>query len=562
MPNAGDTRAIYCPSCGASIEMDGEQGSCMYCGTVVERQSTADGQSRFAVTQSLQSSPPPPVTTYATPVAAPKRTNALTCGIVLAVLFVAGGIGVGLLISGLRTGIASLNGSQTLVTAVAAFPDVPIAPLPVSEDPQSVKIGSINELIAGLPRDGEGENLLAYITNSSDQSNSVVLLDGGTRTLRWKSQSLSKEAYRGRLVAGVDMIYLTDQERLLGLRMSDGTLAWEANLVAEPNCDDCLQLAGNYVIVAQKDGSVQGFDGRSGQRAWNITLDEPPRRLMLVGNYVMLLQAAEDNGKYISLLDPATGKEAQRIEPACTKSTFPNHPERPDDYSSLLFTQDAKTLYVTSGFFNKCIQRWDLAGNKRVWETALDEVEPPGVGSSDQTLLSDEALFFRQSEGDTGSIWAIDTSDGTLRQLIAKKKYEFFPMAVRDGVVIALTWPNWDTKKLSLIGLDPKSGDQRWEFKLQASDSRATEIFGHMDWRLTKQGLLLVQVLEDQAQLAIETLDPKTGTSSNRQTTRLTGPGSNVFWQALWSTDMAWLHIGSDVYAVDVASGKTVYRLD
>ena len=38
------------------------------------------------------------------------------------------------------------------------------------------------------------------------------------------------------------MLYLTDHERLLALRLSDGTVAWEAGLVAEPNCDECLRL--------------------------------------------------------------------------------------------------------------------------------------------------------------------------------------------------------------------------------------------------------------------------------------------------------------------------------
>ncbi|HEX5688752.1 MAG TPA: PQQ-binding-like beta-propeller repeat protein [Roseiflexaceae bacterium] len=559
MPDAGDTRAIYCPSCGASVEMEGDQGSCMYCGTVVERQASAGDRPRFAVTQvRLQTSAQ---STYVTPAAAPRRSGALVLGIVMSAIFVAVGVGIGLFVANMRSGSTTTVG-PTIATAVAKMPEIPIAPPPVDNAPPSIDIGSINELIAGLPRDGEGENLLVYINNPNDQGISVGLIDGGSRSLRWKSQPLSKDAYRGHLVAGVDMAYLTDQERLIALRLDDGTQAWEAKLIAEPNCDECLQLAGEHVIVAQKDGSITGFDGKSGQQAWNITLDEAPRRLPVVGKQLILLQPVEDNGKYISLIDPATGKETQRIEPSCPSTSFAGRMERPEDYSPLLFTPDAKTLYTTFGFFNKCAQRWDLAADKPTWTQALDEVAPPEWSSRDETLVSDDALFFRHSDSDTGALWALDTADGKLRQVAAKRKYEFLPVAVRDGVLIALTWPNWDTSKVSLLGLDPKSGEQRWEFKPQVSDARATEIHGHLDWRMTKQGLLLVQVLEDEAQLVTETLDPKTGTSSNRQVTSLEGMGSHVFWQALWSNDMAWLDIGSSVYAVDLNKGATVYRLD
>jgi hypothetical protein len=112
------------------------------------------------------------------------------------------------------------------------------------------------------------------------------------------------------------------------------------------------------------------------------------------------------------------------------------------------------------------------------------------------------------------------------------------------------------------VGLDAKTGEQRWEFKPLTTDARITESHGHLDLRLTRTGLLVVQVLEEQQQLLVGTLDPKTGTSADKQVTTLEGSGSHVFWDALWSTDMAWLDIGSWVYAIDLGTGATRYRLD
>ena len=563
MPNAGDTRAFYCPSCGASVEMDGDRGSCMYCGTVVERQASSAQQARFTVTQARLG--PLPASSYATsnpPATVGCGPARLLVGLIFSAIFVAVGIGIGLLLAGRPGAGDSLgNGRAAPTSPLAASPAA--APSPIGGGLPIAKLGSINELIAGLPRDGAGEDLLVYVNNPNDQGISVALIDGGGRTVRWKSQPLSKEAYRGRLITDVDMIYLTDHERLLALRLSDGTQAWEAPLVAEPNCDECLRLARGHVIVAQKDGSLQGFDTRSGQRAWSIDLDDPPQHLPLVGDRLLLMQPVEKSGRLFSLVDPATGKQSQRIEPTCPNTSFPDQPERPEEYSPLLFAPDGKTLYTTFGFFSKCAQRWDLASGKRIWQTALDGEGIPESGwEGRRSLLADDAIFFGYDRPEQGAIWAMDTASGKLREVVAKKKYLFAPIAERDGVLIALTWPNWDQKKQTLVGLDARTGEQRWEFKPQATDARLIETHGHLDWQMTKQGLLVVQVLEDERQLIVEMLDPRTGASAGKQVTALKDSGSHVFWDALWSNDMAWLDIGSRVYALDLTTGAAVYQLD
>ena len=563
MSNAGDTRAVYCPSCGASVEMTGNSGSCMYCGTTVERQQSTGDNPRFTVTQLGSSSPPAPsYSTFSQPAAPRRGVGLLIVGIVLALTCGVIGAAAGLF---MYLGGRATSGAPPVergTTAVAEAPVAPAAPSPVGEQAPLAGDVNINEMIAGLPRDGAGEDLLAYVTNSADQSILVVLIDGGSLAPRWQSQPLSKEAYQGRSAVGQDMLYLTDHERLLALRLSDGAVAWEAALVAEPNCDECLRLVKDHVVVAQKDGSIQGFDARSGQRSWSITQDEPPRRLPVVGDRLVLLQPAEKNGKLISLVDPASGKEAQRIEPTCPNKSFPDQDERPDLHSPMLFTADGKTMYTTFGFFSHCAQRWDLASGKLLWQTPLDEDLPSTWGGDDGPILSEEAIVFAFEQGDEGALWALDTASGELRKLAAQKKYRYTPVAARDGVVIALTWPTWDTEKQSLLGLDAKTGEQRWEFKPQATDARITQVHGHLDLRLTRKGLLVVQVLEDQRQLLIETLDLRTGASADKQITTLEGSGSHVFWDALWSTDMAWLDIGSEVYAIDLATGATRYRLD
>jgi outer membrane protein assembly factor BamB len=486
----------------------------------------------------------------------------LILGIAVSLACVVIGAAVGLLV--FLGGRASPSTTPVLVqpgvTAVA--PGQAESPSPAAEQAPLVGGVNINEMIAGLPRDGAGEDLLAYVNNSGDQGISVALIDGGSLAPRWKSQPLSKEAYQGRSVVGQDMLYLTDHERLLAVRLSDGAVAWDAALVAEPNCDDCLRLVKNHVVVVQKDGSIQGFDAQSGQRSWSITQDDPQRKLPVVGDRLVLLQPAGKNGRLLSLVDPVTGKEAQQIEPTCPNKSFPDQVERPDASSPMLFSADGKTMYITFGFFSHCAQGWDLASGKLIWQTPLGRDLPSTWGNDGSQILAEDAILFGFEQGDEGALWALDRASGKLHKVAAKKKYRFIPVAARDGTVIALTWPTWDTDKQSLLGLDAKTGEQRWEFKPLATDARITETHGHLDLRLTRKGLLVVQVLEDQKQLLVETLDPRTGTSAEKRTTTLEGSGSHVFWDALWSTDIAWLDIGSWIYGIDLRTGATMYRLD
>ena len=122
-----------------------------------------------------------------------------------------------------------------------------------------IKLGPITKMAAVLPRDGKGGDLLVYIYGIGDSRYSVALIDGASHAARWQSQPLSKDAYQGQLVAGQDMIYLTDQDQLLALRLSDGTLAWQTALAVEPQsgCDDCVRLLGGHVIVLEKNSGLQ-----------------------------------------------------------------------------------------------------------------------------------------------------------------------------------------------------------------------------------------------------------------------------------------------------------------
>jgi hypothetical protein len=109
--------------------------------------------------------------------------------------------------------------------------------------------------------------------------------------------------------------------------------------------------------------------------------------------------------------------------------------------------------------------------------------------------------------------------------------------------------------------VDATSGERHWQQPLQAHELRQGTSSGDWDWQLTPSGLQVIQVLRDEAHLIVETLNPRTGDSASKQEVALTDLHSPSLYRALWTEDTAWLKLDSKVYAIDLATGKTIYQL-
>jgi outer membrane protein assembly factor BamB len=535
---------FYCPSCGASIAMQGNQGACAFCGTAIERPKSAQPPPRPA-----QDQPPvwngPSVTVVRANLARPKRgSSCLGTLIMLAILAV-----VGLVI-----GVALMGGR--LLTAISNGAPLSQIPAVISQ----IKLGPITKMATVLPRDGKGGDLLVYTYGIDDSRYSVALIDGASQAARWQSQPLSKDAYQGQLVAGQDMIYLTDKDQLVALRLKDGALAWQAALAVEPqsSCDECVRLLGGHVIVLEKNSGVQSFDAQTGKLAWSKRLSDNTRRLPVAGKWLVTTQPSQEkDGTIIAFLDPATGKPALQLDPHCPEPNTFSEFERPRADTPFLFSPDAKTMYTMYGFFSQCAQAFDLSDGAVRWERTMEENMVPPSWYNNTALVTDQALYVNQDH----MIWALNTADGNIRTLIEDKEYNMRPLARRDNVLIVLAAPTWDSQRQELWGVDVASGERRWQQSLKSHDLRNGSSSGDWDWQLTPKGLVVVQVLRDDARLIVETLDPSSGASSARQETQLTDLHMPSLYQPMWTDDTVYLKLDSQIYAIDLASGKIAYQL-
>jgi outer membrane protein assembly factor BamB len=415
-----------------------------------------------------------------------------------------------------------------------------------------------------IMRDGPGGDPIVYLYHSGSNNASfytIARIDGATQAARWQSQPLSKNAYQGVLVAGQDMLYVTDGDKLFALRLKDGTAAWQATLDVEPQsgCEQCLRLQSDRVLVLEKNGGVQAFDTGSGQAVWSTRLENTPSSLALAGAERLLTtrETADKRGQRLIFLDAGSGKSALELNPSCPRAHDSFDDERPAWNTPFFFSADGKTMYALYGFFAQCAQSWDLTTGKLRWQKQLEEGQAPPSWSADTLLQAEDALYI----GNGKLLWALATADGATRTLADDKEYYLTPIAARDGMLIVRAAPEWDSQRQELWGLDTQTGERHWQLKLQAHQWIGGTSSGDWDARLTPKGLVVLQVLRDEAQLILETLNPRTGASLSRQENVLTDMHMPSLRRGFWADDMVLLEIDSDILAVDLATGQTAYRL-
>lgn len=551
MSNYNEPVVFNCPNCGSSISMQGDAGTCAYCGTAVERPRTAGRVSSGTTSWSVAPTSYPTGTPYR-----PRRGVHPLLTLLLMVVTGVSGFVFGLALAPSASLRLSPPSSLVGATSIAA----PIQPLlKTAAAIASVDGGSVTEIAAALPRDGKGSDLIAYVyhSGSGDSRYTLALIDGGTHAPRWQSQMLSKEAYQGLVAVGDDRLYFTDKDQLFALNLRDGSQLWQAGLTVEPSsgCVGCLRALAGQVAVLEKDGSLQAFGGEDGKLTWGTRLAKRPNRLQVAGDrLVIVVEQDQPEHTTISFLDPRTGKPALELEPICPPSPDINHEERPDSNSPMLFSADGKTMFIGYGFFAQCAQAWDLTTGKVRWETPLERE----LSFGSWAVQADGSIF----GGDGKQLWALDTTTGKTRTLLTEKEYQLKPLALAGKTLIAVAAPDWDSQRQELWGLDSATGERRWQIKLQAHDLLEGSSSGDWQARLTPAGLLVVQALADEPRLAVDVYNTTTGASLLHQESPLGNIGTPSLYGAVWGEDMAWFRIGGDMYAIDLANGNVAYKLN
>jgi outer membrane protein assembly factor BamB len=216
-------------------------------------------------------------------------------------------------------------------------------------------------------------------------------------------------------------------------------------------------------------------------------------------------------------------------------------------------------MYTIAGNNYPCLQRWDLASGRLIAETPLIEGSVASGWRTDAPpLLIDGTIVYAATQD---AIYAVDTASGSTHILIEDKQAHFYPVAGRDGVLVLLSTPAWDTGRWTILGLDMQSGERRWQFAVQGQVPLGLGSGADWLWRLTPQGLTVVQLPSGgSGQIVADVLDIQTGVSAGPQLTPIDKQAS-LTSEPLLSDRLIWLNFGDRILALDAATGKLAYRV-
>ncbi|MBU0491335.1 MAG: PQQ-binding-like beta-propeller repeat protein [Chloroflexi bacterium] len=452
-------RAIRCPSCGASVEMIGDQAKCAYCGTTLER-SRPLGRERVVIVQ-------PPA-----PTSAPATTGSA-----------AGGLVTMLVIMGLIVGVV-LVGMWLSESRIGR--------------PSSDHV--MNWLPILLPTDYPGVADLVLVTRDLNaDDNNLVLVDGVTRALRWR-KSLGQDSYSPTVIVDGERLYLSNEARLYALDLATGRTIWEAvpaDVLPSPQ-QDCLQVFGDRVVVLTKDGTAQAFDADTGKPAWSVRLSQTPRQLLNVAGQPAVLDQPEDaRGASLLILNLLDGSVDRQITPVCRAQDHP-WDQTATIYSPMLVDNTRGVLYVLLGHGPLCVQCITVATGDVAWTATIADLN--AVWTTDLVLVDDALYITGGTSGHT--LDAVDLDQGTARRLADEPDYALTVLAARpQGPALVHAERTRGSTRDELWALDPATGDWRWRHVLQGVGS-----FDNWAAQIIPLGVAVLWVPDDEAQLHLDVL--------------------------------------------------------
>ncbi len=619
MPDASSLRTMRCPNCGAPLDFTPGQSTtrCKFCDSVIEHSSdamTADdhahvisgspaspasagtpsasaGQGKRFVIKMRNGQPvvietdggfgtpmqmgstanpwqtnlgPGSVTSMPMTMARPQRSSPWGClvGVIIAAAVV---IGIGGVV------FATSPQAAAFVQQVLSG-DVQQAIGTAGTIGARIVINRPGTIVPGA-NDGPPEALMLTTqypaTSGSTSETRLVAVSTTTRKLLWQTAPLDAKLYDTPILANPAFVYILNNQKLMALKRTDGTVGWQATLAdkMQTSLCDCLRLAGTRLAALTDDGTLEVFDTATGRSQWKASAKAPaPRGLYVLGQRVAFMDRDAKNNGVLRAFDLATGKETT-VQPACKGSDI--GPAYADWTTPLWLSPKGSEFYMIFGTFATCVQRWDAQTLKMTWSAPPPDSAAGSGGSPNGllTLFSADTLYL--SEGST--VWAFALADGQARVAVSDPDHTFLLLTTHGSDLMVTAKSQRGTTKYAIWAVNAASGQTHWTFDL--GDNPPLEAGGIIDdgtpvWlaQPASDGLRVIrfQSAADNKSYKIltDTLNWDSGESAgqksaplNLDTIILSAPD----W-TIWKNDTLWMVMNYQLLAFDVAQQKMVYQ--
>lgn len=545
-------KSLNCPSCGAALPAGEGRVECSYCGTIVQidrakpkQHMPKPGEPAGGVVWSA-----PSVTIVQTRRVqrGAKKSGGGCVMLTVAVPILFAGL-VLLLVFGNVPGAIT----RTNIPSVDKVFQERLYPL---------------ENVTVLTPDQSLPQLVVLVNGSGDNARRLALIDSAKGERLWLSDPVSDDASTLSPVAySDDAILFADGRTLRSFARADGKQRWQAQL-SDSACETCLVVAGGAAIALTTDYILQGIDLATGELLWsNDDLgDYAERRLTALGDNVLVYARNADYDGEARIIDATTGDAVRQFTPACRPDPFSEENTFFSDVDSAKWlSPDQRTLIVQIDASEPCFVAYDMASGERRWQGLFERPEN-GLSLDKNFVEAGGELLV----GGSGQIYAIDREQGAVRLVYAEEDYYLHPLALRDGVLMAVSAKARGTRIIELWGIDAASGKRLWQREFKGDG----EMFGPpydaagvidddeeiWDWADLPSGFTLITLTSQPYRYTIETLNPKTGQPSDTKTIDMVG--DDTVWvptRVGRSGDILFLTASRDLLGVDLRLGKIVY---
>lgn len=608
MTDSPSLRSLNCPNCGAPVEFPEARSSvrCRFCDSVIERSEddpTPDDEShalkvniaegrvtvervgdytqgakRFVIKMQggqpmvIESTGPAGstpaqtmsvgATTY-TPPAARRRASGGGC-VALLIVLLAVGIpviailaavpNIGALFGQLVTGNVedAVSNVATLGTRIYVGRTAALVPAQAEAAPDIVMLTT------------------QYPPDNSDGELRLVAVSSASPKLLWQSDKLEKETYDAPILADDGLVFTVSKTRLLAIRRTDGSTAWEAKLEDEVSlnlCYACVQLADGRLFVLSNDGTLEAFDAATGKSLWSFSADEDsPRGLYVLNGQPAFMDREKDGYGVLRVFAPATG-DARRLQPKCD---LPDQRYSYADWTTRLHVSaDGAAFYFFSDWTEPCAQKWDSRTLQPVWQVPVPNAF--SLADNSPVLMTDDALYLALDQ----TILRFDAATGAVTTLVEDDDYRFATLATEDDALLVLATRQRGSTRYELWAVEAATGTQRWKFDMGEDPviGGPFSLGGIIDenkpawtWHAAPDGVQIIRFkrAEDDRSHALryEMLNWQSGVSSGPkeillgvETIILSAPGF-----IHWRDNLMWMEMEGGLMGFDAAKGEIVYR--
>ena len=431
-----------------------------------------------------------------------------------------------------------------------------------SGGPFTPRLFAVNPAILLTSDAGAPPDVAALFYNSDKDTRLIGLVDGSTGKLRWQAEPLSGDGYAEALAQNADLLYAAHGTDLLAYRISDGSLAWQAQMPDKLNYSEgSLLVTDGRVLTLNLDQSLQAYNAATGELVWSRRLAGYDRTLRLMGDSLVLLDYIDDSYTYsLVFLNPADGSQKRVITPTCQYDEYSSNTLDTD--SGLLYDEAENILYLVYDSSSGCVQRLDLASGQVTWQAIAEDsfsFSPYGFNA----LNTHSTLYFSNGS----QLLAVDKRAGTLKTLLSNEDSDFVPLVITGDRIIVRARRTRGTERFELWGLDLASGERLWQMEVGAAPiDPPNELVGLVDdtdtgwtWKLVAGNLALIKFQAAPNQLVLDTLNPADGTLVSEQVVALNkvvGDFYSVPMVIGWQDTLLYVSLDSRIYAVDVSTGK------